>query len=353
MAEIELLDTKEKVAEIDKGKMLVAVEQVPAMIETALKLPLIGTIEQKLKTKLVVISGMGGSGISGEILADAFPLTCPVTIVKNYSLPDYIDSEATVVAVSYSGETEETLAVVRQAEARGARVVCITSGGKLKEMASQKNWPMVLIPTGFQPRAALMYLFVPLLQVLGRLGVIEEQEAEILRSLPLIKKLRDEYSASNPVRSNPAKQLAKKIAGKIPVIIGSAGTTGAVANRFKNQFNENTKLPAFASVFPEVNHNETASYFAMSRDKYNFALIILRDEADNERIKKRIEITKSLLSQQFGGINEFFSQGKSRFARLASLVLLADFASVYAAILQGIDPTTIEAITRLKKEMSR
>ncbi len=353
MAELELLDSVEKIADGDKGKMLSAVLQTPEMIETALRFPLIGSLDQGDKTKLVVIAGMGGSGISGEILADAFPLACPVIVAKKYSLPDYVTEETKVVAVSYSGETEETLSVVRQAEARGAKIICVTSGGKLKELASKNNWPLVLIPTGFQPRAALMYLFIPLLQVLSKLGVIEAQEAEIVKSLPLLKKLRDEYAPACPVRGNQAKQLAKKVAGRIPVIIGSSGTTGAIATRFKNQFNENSKLPACASVFPEVSHNETASYFAMPRDKYNFALIILRDEADNERIKKRIEITKSLLSQQFGGISEFASQGKSRFARLASLILLADFASVYAAIIQGVDPTAIEAITRLKREMSR
>lgn len=353
MPEIEILDSKERVAEVDRGKMLSVVEQIPEMIDAALKLPLHGELSPGAEIKQVIVAGMGGSAISGELAADLFPAQCPIVVNRNYNLPQYVGSETVLIALSYSGETEETLSAVRQAESRGARIICVTGGGKLNELAAQKGWPLVLVPTGFQPRAALPYLLIPLLSILGKLGVIPPVEAEIAKSLPLIKKLRDEYGENNPARSNPAKQLAKKVIGRVPVIFGATGTTGAIATRIKNQFNENTKSPAFASVFPEVNHNETASFFVLQREKHNFALIVLRDEADNERVKKRIEITKSLISPQFGGAIELVAQGKSVFARAMSLIMLGDFASVYAAISQGIDPTTIEAIVRLKKEMSR
>ena len=169
----------------------------------------------------------------------------------------------------------------------------------------------------------------------------------------MLKELNSEYGHKNPLRSNLAKQLARKIAGKTPIIFGSAGTTGSAALRFKDQFNENGKITAFNCVFPELNHNDIVNFAALKRGEHNFALIILRDSLDGERIKKRIEITKSIISNPFGGVNELFSQGRSALAKVMSLIIYADFLSVYSALLQGNDPSRIDPIIRLKKELSR
>jgi len=147
--------------------------------------------------------------------------------------------------------------------------------------------------------------------------------------------------------------LAKKLVGKIPLIFGSVGTTGSAALRLKNQFNENSKVAAILSLFPELNHNEIVSLSTLRRDDHNFAWIVFRDESDNERVKKRIEITKSLIGRQLGGVNEIVTQGKSPLARILSSILFGDYLSVYLAILRGVDPTPVEVISRLKKELMR
>ncbi len=229
----------------------------------------------------------------------------------------------------------------------------MTSGGKLKELAEARKFPFYLIPAGLQPRAALPYLFIPLIVGLVKAGVVPDMSAEIKEAAGLLAKLKDEYGPAKPARVNPAKQLAKKLAGRLPVIFGAGGTTGAAALRFKCQLNENGKVTALLNVFPELNHNEIVNLAALKREAHNFSLVVLRDEDDNERIKKRIEITKSLLVRQLGGVSEIASQGKGQLARLFSLVMFGDFVSVYTALLKETDPTPVEAIGRLKKELSR
>lgn len=255
--------------------------------------------------------------------------------------------------LSYSGDTEEVLSVVREAEKRGATVICVTSGGKLKEITESKKYPLFLIPTGYQPRAALPYLLAPLIATLERLKVVPPVGEDIRETASLLQSLREEYGSAKPSRANSAKQLAKKLVGKIPFIFGSAGTTGAAALRFKTQLNENSKMTAVVNFFPELNHNEIVNISVLKKEAHDFSLVILRDEEDHERIKKRIEITKSLVSRQFGGTSEIASRGKCRLARIFSLIFFGDFVSVYLALLQEFDPTPVEIISRFKKELMR
>ena len=355
MAKLELLDNEEAIGKIDPAGMLRTVGRLPEMIAEAERLTAYVTLPQSGTYKQVLVLGMGGSAIAGDLAADLFlkKAAAPIITLRNYTLPQYVSAETLVFALSYSGNTEETLTAVKEADKRGAQIVCVTSGGKLKELAESKKWPFYLIPSGLQPRAALPYLFIPLLVGLANLKVAPSQAEEIKEAVALLAKLKDEYGPAKPARVNQAKQLAKKLAGKLPVIFGAGGTTGAAALRLKCQLNENGKTSALLNVFPELNHNEIVSLGALKRESHNFSLIVLRDEDDNERIKKRIEITKSLLVRQLGGVSEIASQGKSFLARLFSLIMFGDFLSVYTALLKETDPTPVEAITRLKKELSR
>lgn len=355
MPKVEILDSEEAIRKIDRAGMLSVVGRMPEMLLQAEKFSAGVSLPVPGKISRVLVTGMGGSGIAGDIAADLFLKRSKIPILtnRNYTLPEYVGPETVLFALSYSGDTEEVLSAVREAEKRGAAVICITSGGKLKEIAESKKYPLFLIPTGYQPRAALPFLLIPLIMALERLKVIPPLEEDIRETASLLQSLREEYGPAKPSRANCAKQLAKKLAGKIPFIFGSTGTTGAAALRFKTQLNENSKMTAVVNLFPELNHNEIVNISALKKESHDFSLIILRDEEDHERVKKRIEITKSLVSRQLGGASEIVSRGRSRLARVFSLILFGDFVSVYLALLQEIDPTPVDIISRLKKELMR
>lgn len=355
MEKSELLDNSAKFKELDKSGMLEVVAEQPRMLQGALDLASGVTLPKFKKIRQVIISGMGGSAISGEAAAGllARQLSVPLLVNRDYRLPAGVDEGTLVVAISYSGNTEETLSAVAEAEKKKAKVICVCAGGKLKELAEDRGWPFFLVPGQMQPRAAFPYLLISLLSGLAKLDLIPGIENDVQEAIQRLIALRNDYELIKPARTNPAKQLAKKLQNKVPLIFGSVGLTGAAATRFKTQLNENSKVTALANVFPELNHNELVNIFALKRQAHNFSLVLLRDEGDSERIKKRIEITKSLIGNQLGGINEVSSQGKSPLARFLSLTYLADFVSVYLAVLNGVDPTPVEAITRLKKELTR
>lgn len=352
---VELLDNEAELDRIDRSGMRKNVSRLPEMIGEAEKLAAYISLPAPAAVRQILVLGMGGSAIAGEFAADLFSKSAkaPIITCRNYSLPAYVSGETLVFALSYSGGTEETLAAVKEADKKGARIICITSGGRLKELADSRRWPLFLIPGGLQPRAALPYLLLPLLTSLERLKLASLAGEEIKEAAALLSKLREEWGPGKPARANPVKQLAKKITGKLPIVFGVSGTTGAAALRLKCQLNENSKITALLNLFPELDHNEIVNLSLLKREAHNFALLVLRDEDDSERIKKRIEITKSLLVRQLGGASELVSQGKSPLARAFSLVMFGDYLSVYLAILAGCDPTPVEVIARLKKELAR
>lgn len=355
MDKTEILDNREKIKALDPQDALGITERFPDLLEEAAKLPhgqQLGKLKQPEK---IVISGMGGSAISGDIAVDLLGGSCelPIAVNRGYRLPAFVDDRTLVFALSYSGQTEETVSAAKQALEKGAKVVAITSDGKLKELVENGGQPVCLIPAGYQPRLALPFLLVPLLRGLAELKLYRNFQEDLTETIALLKKLRLEYGSNKSVRSNPVKQLAKKLVGKSPLIFGCAGTTQAVALRFKTQFNENSKVTALANTFPELDHNEIVNLNAVKRAEHNFSLICLRDEDDSERIKKRIEITKSLIGRQLGGTVELTSQGRSGLARMLSLIYFGDLLSVYLALVKGIDPTEVEVIGRLKKELAR
>ena len=355
MDRAELLDNLEKIQQIDKSGMLETVAKTPQMMLEALELARKVPLRKAKKIKQIVISGMGGSAIAGNIVSDLLQgkIRVPIYVNRGYKLPAFVESETLFFALSYSGNTEETLSAVKEAQARNAKIICVASGGKLIELAEMSNWPLFLIPSGYQPRAALPFLLIPVLKSLELLGLPAVGDEEITAASTLLNKLNKDFGASNPLRTNPAKQLANKLHDKIPIIFGVQGTSEAAGLRLKTQLNENGKVTALFNVFPELNHNEIVNLAAVKRGQRDFALIFLRSEADAERIKKRIEITKSLIGAQLGGINEVKTQGKTPLARLLSLICFGDFLSVYLALMKGTDPTEVDVITRLKKELAR
>jgi len=350
-----ILDNDVAFNKIDKGGMLQVVAKTPELLREAFAVEPQGSLPKTKRLTQIVVSGMGGSAIAGDITANLLrpKASLPVYVNRDYGTPAFVGSETLFFALSYSGNTEETLSAVSEAQNKGAKVVCVTSGGKLQEFAKKNNLPLFLIPAGYQPRAALPYLLIPILKSLAQLGLLTNLAKDFDESVALLKKLSKSFGLQNPLKENSVKQLAKKLLNKIPIVLAGSKTTSSAGFRLKTQFNENSKVTALFNVFPEMNHNEIVNLSVLKRQHHNFALVLLRDDGDSERVKKRIEITKSLLGVQLGGVSEICAQGRSALARLLSLVYFGDFLSCYLAVLGGADPTPVDVITRLKKELKR
>lgn len=280
----------------------------------------------------LIVAGMGGSGISGDLLK-IFVKSIPFFVIHDYTLPSFaIGNKTLIFIISYSGNTEETLAVYNEAVKRRCQIVVITSGEKLKERCRKDKVPYIRIPSGIQPRAALPYQLIPILNLLG----VKDLE---------LNKLID--SVKNPKMKEKAKELAEKIVDKIPIIYSSHNIY-PVAYRWKTQFNENTKTHAFANEFPELNHNELEGYTNL---KGEFYVVMISDDSDSMRIKERMELTKKLIMEKGVSVTEISITGKNLFNRIMTEIYLGDLASVYLAELYGTDPTPVETIEKFKKKL--
>jgi len=350
-----LLDDENKLKEIDKSGMLGVVESTPQMIQEAFRPMEYFPLKNYKDIKNIFVAGMGGSAMAGDLLLNLLrdQLKVPLFVNRNYTLPEFLGANSLVFIASYSGETEETISCLREAEKIGAKIICLASGGKISEIAGEKKHPLIEIKKGLQPRAALPYFLVAMALILEKAGFVKEIYPQIKESIEVLEQLKANYRPQSLERKNPVKQMAQKLRGKTPVIFSSYGTTEAIGKRLKNQLNENAKMNAILTIFPEMNHNEMVGLAELKRGEHNFAAVFIRDEEDHIRVNKRIEITKSLLGAKMGGILEIPFSGESRLARMLSQIYFSDFLSVYIAILSGIDPTPVDVIQKFKKEMLR
>ncbi|OPX85450.1 MAG: bifunctional phosphoglucose/phosphomannose isomerase [Pelotomaculum sp. PtaB.Bin104] len=339
---------------IDTTGMFTALDGLPAQCAEAcwdlvknIELPEIEAISN------IVVTGLGGSAIGGDLLRvyAADKIEVPIIVNRDYVLPKFVGPDTLVFAVSYSGNTEETLSAYAEARARGASIIAITTGGKLGELAKKDGIPVVGVPFGVSPRAATGFLFIPTLRVLSRLGLLPEVTDEITEMIDYIRKLSRVLGPEAESRENQAKQIAATLFNKIPVIWGSAGTTEVVAQRWKGQINENAKAPAYWNVLPELNHNEIVGLQFPAEILKQLHVIILRDDRDHPRVQKRIEITKEVIQKSVGGFTEVWASGEGVLSRLFSLIYTGDFASVYLAALYGVDPGPVKVIDFLKQEL--
>jgi glucose/mannose-6-phosphate isomerase len=293
----------------------------------------------------VVITAMGGSAISGNLLQAYCLSKAPnlaIFVSKDYDIPSFVDSQTLVLAISYSGNTEETLSSFKAAIRKGAKVVVLTSGGRLRVQAEQQNRPMVLIPEGIQPRAALPYLFIAALNVLYGSGLIGNPADEITATVNSLRAASASYFER-------ARSLADKLSGKVPLIYASERMAG-VAYRWKTQLNENAKIHAFSHMFPELNHNELVAY---TRLNANYYTIFIEDEADHRRVKERIKLTKELIGVKGVASTQLVIRGESALTRILSAVYIGDLTSVYLAKLTGVDPEPVAIIEDFKKQLGK
>ena len=353
--EIDGLQTIEK---IDRSKMRKLLLEFPLQCKKAIQIGDNLNIPKNYfqKRRGIVICGMGGSAIGGEILKTLLSkkIKVPIFVNRDYALPQYIDEKILVFTVSYSGNTEETLSAYTEAKKRKCLVVSISSGGKLRKLSREDKIFSITIPPGMPPRTALGYLFIPVLKTLEKLGWVEKKDYNYNELLEILSVIRDRCSPEVPLRKNFAKSTAYELLGKIPLIYGVEGETDATAYRLKTQFNENSKIIAFWNVFPELNHNEIVGLTGVGKvNLREFYPIFIRDEGENERIKKRIEITQSIMKEKGIRWREIWSEGKNLLTKTLSSIYIGDWISFYLAILQEVDPTSIKMIDLFKKQLSK
>lgn len=300
----------------------------------------------------LVVAGMGGSAVGGSLARAALGdrASRPILVSHEYGLPPWTTPDTTVLCASYSGETEETLTAYEAAGHLGARRIVSTTGGRLAASARADGIPVIPLPGGFQPRAAVGYALVVALEVAALAGAGERLHTEIDVAAAHAERLVQEWGPDGPEDSS-AKRLARALSGTICQIAG-AGLTTPIAYRWKTQFNENAKLPAFASELPELDHNEIVGW-EWAAELGRFSAVFLDDRDLHPRIRDRIGLTRELISGQAAVTEQIEAVGESRVERLVSLVLLGDLVSIYLAVLNGRDPVEITPIDKLKAALAR
>jgi glucose/mannose-6-phosphate isomerase len=293
----------------------------------------------------VVIAGLGGSAFGGEItrkIAEG-QAKVPVQIFRSYTLPAHIGPHTLVIISSYSGNTEETLEAFHHAINAGAMIVCITSGGKIADIAKNKGFDLVTIPGGYPPRAAAGLSFVQQLSVLHARGIIADYRKDLNEAILLLENFNDHA---------PAENLAKLLKNKIPVLY-SSDLFEPAAIRWRQQINENSKQLCWHHVIPEMNHNELVGWIYPKNLMDNLQVILLRSRLDYERTALRFDINKEIISKSCNNITEVFGKGESLLAQMVYLLHLGDWVSWYLALENEVDPTPVAVIDFLKGELAK
>jgi glucose/mannose-6-phosphate isomerase len=349
------LDNASVYRQFDKSGMLSHLHGFPEQCQKAwenvqkFRLP-----REYTKISNVVIAGMGGSAIGGDIarrlaLAES---NLPVWVHRDYGLPAFVDENTLVIASSYSGNTEETLSAFTKVLETSAKKLAITSGGKLKDLAKNKGIPVFVIDYQAPPRAAFPHSFVPLIGIFQKLGLLGDKSADLQEAVDILKRTSGDFMETTPLASNPAKQLAAKVWGHIAVIYG-AEMLSEVARRWKGEFNENSKAWAFFENFPELNHNAVVGYEFPTEVKERILVLMLRASSLHPRNLLRYDITAKLLARA-GIAYEFVeARGTSALAQMLSLVFLGDYASFYLAILNEVDSISTNAINFVKQYLAQ
>lgn len=353
------LDDMERFRQIDADNMLGYIDALPDQLADAWeRAQALDCPAAFGRVDLVLICGMGGSAISGDLASALVGDSCPVPVVVNrdYDLPPCAaGNRALVIALSHSGMTEETLSAARQAVERGTHLLAITTGGELAALAGEAGGVAWTYTYPSQPRAALGWLYGLLLGAFSRLGLAPNLSADVEETVALLRKDREALGAANAVARNLAKRLAGQLVERIPVIWG-AGLLAPVARRWKTQLNENAKSRAYFEVMPELNHNAVAglSFPADLMEKTRFAIIQLASSHyDHPRVAVRHRVTHDLFLRQAIVTEIVQARGESRLAQQMNLIQFGDYVSYYVAMAYGVDPTPIPAIAVLKEELSR
>ena len=342
-------------SKIDPQDMYSAIFNFPDQLREAIKIGKnISLSNDYSNCKNIVVSGMGGSAIGGDVVYSIIKneLNVPFIVNRNYSLPNWVDENTLVICSSYSGNTEESLAAYEDARAKNAMIIGISTGGILSNELNKQGYDLITIPGGLQPRAALAYSFVPILYLLKIIGIISDIVlSDLDNSIGYLEYNRKQYSEGST--RNPIFVMAKGIYGMIPIIYGSTDTTGVVALRWKGQLCENAKMLAYHNELPEMNHNEIVGWGNNPDLLYELAVVWLRDKSDNLQIKARQDITESILKNMNIMQHEVKTEGNSRIERILDLINFGDWLSYWCAILHDTDPSPVDKINKLKAALEK
>lgn len=296
----------------------------------------------------VVLAGMGGSALPAVYLRSWPGTSVPFEIVRDYDLPDYVNEHTLFISSSYSGNTEETLAALAAAEARKAQIVVLSAGGKLTDQARAKQYRLLTIPGGIQPRMSSFYFVAGLIQILEPLSLVKEGAlAELSEAAEWLKDQTATWRSEVPTKDNAAKQLALELVGK-SIVMYSGPKLFPAANKWKICFNENAKNVAWVNQYPEFNHNEFIGWSSHPVQK-PYAVVEIRSNLENERVQKRFDATERLLSGKRPAPQVVKPQGDTLLKQLLWASNFGDFVSLYVALLNGLNPTPVDLVEKLKE----
>jgi glucose/mannose-6-phosphate isomerase len=349
-----VLDNTEKIKLVDKSGMIDYAVNAAHHYSEAAKVADRIAVDFPKPTNIIV-AGLGGSAIGGDIMKDwaKTQLKVPLEVSREYQLPAYANKKTLVLICSYSGDTEETLSSFLDALKRNCMIYCISSGGKLIKYAKKHKVPYLQVPGGMPPRAALPYMLVPLLVFMEKMGLVKGVKVELAETMALLNKISQENGPDTPTRDNFAKTTAYHIGDTSPAVYGW-GYFRSVAQRFKQQFNENSKSAAKWEYLPELDHNEIVSWECRGEQIRYFSIIFIRD-IDNEpiEIESRLDVTKAIMERAGLIMFDLKVEGKTPLAKMISTIVVGDFISIYLAVMRNVDPTPVNTINYLKNELAK
>ena len=324
-------------AVFDKSGMYEILESMHEQVMSGYELAKTINIDPKISN--VVICGVGGSIIAGHILKQYLKnYKFPIFVVEDFELPSFVDKYSLVFILSYTGNSEESIHMYKDALKRDSQIICIGAGGKLRAIATNYNTKYILTPNIGPSRLAYAYMFFPMLKILENSRLIEEQSDNVKRVINSLKKNKYDDVTEN---------IADKLKGKIPIIYSSKNYE-AVSLKWKLNFNENSEMIAFSNVFPSAMHNEIACF---SNNKHLFYVLLVKSEDDDYHLKKKNNIVKEILREEGIPVTEIAITGDCYLVRLFTAIFIGDFLSYHLAIKRGIDPTPTRIVEELKKRM--
>jgi glucose/mannose-6-phosphate isomerase len=350
------LDDQDAIRQLDPEGMADRIAEMGPQMEEAAQLadafPHPG--REYAQARSIVILGMGGSAIGGDLVRSLmdYEAAVPVVVSRDYRPPGFVGPNTLVIASSYSGSTEETLAATRAVLDRRAKVIAVTTGGPLAEIVGAQGMPVLKFQYASQPRAALGFSFGLLVGLMVKLGYLARSEVDMIGAIAMAKSMQSSMGPAMPLESNPAKQLAARLHGKLPVIYG-AGIFSEVARRWKGQFNENSKAWAYFEQLPELNHNAVVGYENPSELAARIHVVTLSSTTYHVRVAERVRITSEILDKRGVSHDVVHAEGVTSLAQMVHAILTGDYASYYLALLYGTDPTPVSTIDYLKEQLGK
>ncbi|HEY6202978.1 MAG TPA: bifunctional phosphoglucose/phosphomannose isomerase [Candidatus Limnocylindria bacterium] len=348
-----VIESVERIRAADPGNMLDRIKDLPKQVRDAWTIARAAQLPPAHgDVRNITVAGMGGSAIGGDLAAAllAGELKVPMNVHRDYGLPAYVGRDSLVIASSYSGNTEESLSSFEEAQRRGARVLVLTTGGKIAELARAAKYPVITFSYPAQPRAALGYSLGLVLGALTRLGFVRDLSSDIDAALADVAKLEERVHEG--ARTNDAKKLAIELYGRIIFAYGG-GVLGVMARRVKGQWNENAKNWGAFDVLPELNHNGVVGFPHPDIARDALTVLLLRSDRDNPRHKLRFDVTRELLDRASVPHKTLQFSGANMLSEVLQLTLFTDYVSFYVALLNGVDPSPVKSIDYLKERLAK